>query len=694
MPALRAILASIPRLFTSLRERYLRLPRWFRFIGGTCAVFALIGLITFGFIWRHYSALAATYDMASLTRGQNETLIKDAKAAPIGSASDIEREIVTLDDVPITLIQAIIATEDARFFSHPGFDIIGLTRAAVANFTAKGIRQGGSTITQQLARNAFGLQGRSYERKITEIFLAMRIEREYTKEQILTHYINRIYLGTGCSGVGAAARTYFGKDVHDISLVESATLAGIIKAPVAYSPITQPKLAKQKRDLTLQRMAETGSITAAEATAARAQPLTINHDKSRVRTGYMLAAARTEFQRLGLKPGTPPEMTMTLRLDWQHKLNTLVRKHLDTLAPNDKDLQGAVIVLDNTTGAILAMQGGRDFTTSPFNRALEGIRPLGTAFLPLVYAAALTAQPDITDAPQIDGPLDNKQAMIGGLTGTLGEWGAEGDPVTYTGTTITPKQSLLEGRTAATVRLGYQVGLEPLRAALGRCRFTNPLRTEAAFTLGQSPLRLIEVAHAFTAIANDGRTSSTPHLLAGPTVRSSEIFTPAAIAHVRDTLITGMERPEYRKPLLAHGLANKSIAGYGGITYERTDAWFIGSDRARTCLVWIGHDKDVPISATTTASTAALPLWAAVFAMVTEGKPKGWDGKAPASQLLATPPRALFVEGEARVIPVTPVSGVVLGIDPYQSTSAPGGVPAAIPVPQDDYIPKAIPVTQ
>lgn len=683
------------RLLLTLSTLGHRLPRWLRWVGGTCLILALLGLSAFALVWRHYSALAATFDMAALNRGQNETLIIGAKGEPIGSASDIERELITLTDVPITLVQAVIATEDARFFSHPGFDIIGLSRAAVANFTAKGIRQGGSTITQQLARNAFGLQGRSYERKITEIFLAMRIERECTKEQILTHYLNRIYLGTGCSGVGAAARCYFGKDIRDLSLVESATLAGIIKAPVAFSPITQPALAKQKRDLTLQRMAETRSITQAEATAARAQPLVVRHDKNRVRTGYMLAAARAEFQRLGLKPGTPPEMTMTLRLDWQHKLDALVRKHLETLAPKDKALQGAVIVLDNTTGAILAMQGGRDFTTSPFNRALDGIRPPGTAFLPLVYAAALTAQPDLTDASQIDGPLDNKQAMIGGLVGTLGEWGAEGEPVAYTGGTITPRQSLLEGRTAATVRLGYQVGLDPLRAALNRCAFTTPLRTEAAFTLGQSPLRLIEVAHAFTAIANDGRTCSAPHLLVGPTVRSTEVFAPSAVAHVRDTLITGMERPEYRKPLVAHGLANKSIAGYGGITYDRTDAWFIGSDRERTCLVWIGHDKDTPISATTTASTAALPLWAAVFAMVTEGKPKGWDGKAPASQLLATPPRALFVEGEARVIPVTPVSTVVLGKDPYQSTTAPGGAPKAIPVPrEDDAVPKAIPVPQ
>ena len=191
-----------------LLDRWRRFPTWLRRVGGACASVFLIGLIAFGIIWQHYASLAATYDMKALTRGQNETLIVDVRGELIGSASDIEREPVTLDHVPPHLIQAIIATEDARFYSHPGYDLIGLTRAAVANFSSRGIRQGGSTITQQLARNAFGLQGRSYERKLTEIFLAMRIEREHTKNQILTDYLNRIYLGHGCSGVGAAARCY------------------------------------------------------------------------------------------------------------------------------------------------------------------------------------------------------------------------------------------------------------------------------------------------------------------------------------------------------------------------------------------------------------------------------------------------------------------------------------------------------
>lgn len=655
-----------------LRERWRRFPTWLRRLSGVCAILFLSGLVTMGFFWQHYASIASTYDMEALTRGQNETLIVDVRGELIGSASDIEREPVTLKDVPAHLISAVIATEDARFYSHPGYDIVGLTRAASANFTSHGIKQGGSTITQQLARNAFGLQGRTYERKLTEIFLAMRIEREYSKDQILTDYLNRIYLGHGCSGVGAAARCYFGKDVSDITLTEAATLAGIIKAPVAFSPITQPKLARQKRDLTLRRMAETGSITEAEAAAAQEQPVVVRHDKTRVRTGYMLAAARAEFQRMGLKPGQPPTMSMTLRLDWQKRLDNMLRQHVETIASEDKSsLQGAVIVLDNRTGAILAMQGGRDFTTSPFNRALEGIRPPGTGFLPLVYAGALTMQPDVTDAPMIDGPLDNRQAMIGGLVGTLGEWGADGEPVAYTGGTITPMQALLESRTAATVRLGYQVGLDPLRASLSRCGFTTPLREEAAFTLGLSHVRLIELARAFTAIANDGRPCPEPHvLLSSSSARSVEVFAPAAVSHVRNTMIAGMTRPEYRQPLIEHKLARKSIAGFGGITYDRTDAWFVGSDRALTCLVWIGHDKDIPISPKATAATAALPLWAAVFEMVTAGQPQGWDDKGGLPKLLAVPLRALPMEDEVRVPAIPAASQIVLGNDPYR-TAAP-----------------------
>ena len=260
-------------LLHSLHQRWSHLPRWVRVpVLGFTAISGL-SIITAVGVYDHFASEAARVDMDALTRGQDETMLLDARGEIIGSVGEAQRELVRLEDASPLLIKAIIATEDARFYSHQGFDPVGLARAAMANFSARSIRQGGSTITQQLARNAFGLQERNYHRKIKEIFLAMRIENTWSKDEILTHYINRIYLGHGFYGVGAAARGYFGKDVSDLNLTEAATLAAIIKAPVSFSPITHPDLAKQKRDLTLRRMVDTGVLAQAEATQAIESPV-------------------------------------------------------------------------------------------------------------------------------------------------------------------------------------------------------------------------------------------------------------------------------------------------------------------------------------------------------------------------------------------------------------------------------------
>ncbi len=660
------------RLFLrKLKVRWARLPAWLRLPLYVAGAFAFIGLIAAALIWHHYINDAETYDLAALRHDEHETLIVDARGELVGSVGDVERELVTLPDVSPLLVKAVIATEDARFYSHSGYDVVGLSRAAVKNFTARGIKQGGSTITQQLARNVFGLEGRSYERKVKEIFLAMRIEDHYQKDEILTHYLNRIYLGHGFVGVGAAARGYFGKETSELSLAEAATLAGIIKAPVSFSPITRPDLAKEKRDLTLKRMADTGEITAAEAEAAINEAVVVKPDRTKVRTGYMLAAARSEFQAAKLQPGATPEMSMTLRLDWQRKLDIMMREHLAMLDAKDKhELQGAVLVLDNRTGAILAMQGGRDFVSSPFNRALDGRRPAGTAFLPVVYVAALTLNPASATKPLLDGPMDNRQAMIGGRSGTLGEWGGEGAKVDYSGA-IKPLEALIEGRTAATVRLGYDVGLTKLHEWLQKSVFESPLRTEAAFTLGQSHVSPLELARAFTALATDGIMCPPPSVLRMQQAKGKPVFLLDAVSKVRSTMITGMTRPEYRASLAKHGLAGKAIAGFGGCAYNFTDAWFVGFDRDLTCLVWIGHDKDAPISDDATAATSALPLWVDVYNMVTDGNPKTWGARSDTDEVVVLPPRATLVDEEVKVLAIQPTSKVVLGKDDYQASTQP-----------------------
>lgn len=645
-----------------------RLRRWIRFFVIAAVVLAVGCAISGGVVYRYYASEAARVDITTLTHGQDETIVLDARGEVVGSVGDLEREIVTIDDVSPLLVKAIIATEDARFYSHHGFDIVGLGRAAITNFTAGGIRQGGSTITQQLARNAFGLQERNYERKIKEIFLAMRIEDTWSKKEILTHYLNRIYLGHGFYGVGAAARGYFGKDVRDLDLAEAATIAGIIKAPVSFSPITRPDLARQKRDLTLRRMADTSAVSKADASAAMKAPMTVHPDKTRVRTGYTLAAARAEFQKSGLKPGAQPSATTTLRLDWQRKLDDMTRRHLDDLdtAPN-KTLQSAVVVLNNHTGKILAMQGGRDYVSSPFNRALDGRRPAGTAFLPLVYATAFTLSADAASTKIVDAPLDNRQAMIGGLTGTLGEWGDESGSVAYEGS-LNPLEALLEARTAATVRLGYATGLDKMHDWLQSTIFTSPLRTEAAFTLGQSSVSPIELARAYTAIATDGTPSPEPSVFTPKAQKAGPTFTATSAHLVRETMLNTIMRPEYRDALVKNSLAGRGIAGFGGIAYGRTDAWFVGFDRDITCVVWVGHDKDAPISANATAATTALPLWAEVFAMVTEGDPKSWGARTVDSRAVAVAPRAEIVADENTPL-IKPTSAVVIGKDPYRTTA-------------------------
>jgi len=660
-------------LLHALASRWSRLPTWLRRVLLVMAVLAFAMSIVAAGVFQHYASHALTYDMSLIDRDQNETLVQDARGELIGSVGEIDRELLSLKQMSPLLIQAVIATEDARFYSHPGFDIVGLTRAAIANFTAGGVKQGGSTITQQLARNAFGLDGRSYERKFKELFLAMRLEGELSKEEILTHYLNRIYLGKGFYGVGAAARGYFNKEAAELTLAEAATLAAIIKAPVTYNPITRPDLAKQKRDLTHQRMVDAGFISAETATAAEATPITVVHDKTKVRTGYILAAARAEFLSLGMQPGKPASIRSSLRLDWQRQLDEMVRVHLAALDKDGKkELQGAVLVIDNRSGAILAMQGGRDFVASPFNRALDGHRPAGTAMFPLVYATAFSLFPDVVDKPLLDGPLDNRYAMVGGMTGTLGEWGTDGAAVNYAGT-ITPLDALLEGRTAATVRFAVDLGLGKIHDVIQGKLIESPIRTEASFTLGQSAVSPVELARAYTVIANQGSLCTKPRILASYTLPSTAVIDPAAARKVRAAMITGMTRPQYRVPLQKYGLANKGIAGYGGVSYRGTDAWFIGSDRRLTCLVWIGHDTDAPIAAEITAAVTTLPLWAEVFQLVTSGKPQGWNTRSELDEIHVLPGEGGL--SDQPVVPlIPPKSPTVIGFDAYAQS-----VPSATP---------------
>src|SRR5438034_1327181 len=300
---------------------------------------------------------ARSFDLNKLEQMESASVILDRKGKIFGQIYVENRETVPYDQLPRDLINAVVAVEDAKFYQHHGYDLLGIVRAALKNLTAGHVRQGASTITQQLARNSFALKQKTFRRKLLEVFLARRIEEQFGKQKIMELYLNRIYFGGGLYGAEAAARGYFGKAAREMSLAECATLAGLIKSPNRLSPWSDGAASREAADY------------AATFRKAKAN-------------GTMTSQPAPEY------------------------------------------LQGAVIGLDNATGDILVLVGGRDFEHNQYDRALQARRPAGTAMLPFVYAAAFE-KGMFPGALVEDSPLDNRAVMIGGTTGILGEWGPE-----------------------------------------------------------------------------------------------------------------------------------------------------------------------------------------------------------------------------------------------------------------------------
>lgn len=657
-----------------------------------------------------YGARAAKYDLRKLREISTATMVLDRSGQPLGSLNDNNRGFVRLDALPPHVIDALIATEDSRFYRHHGVDYVGIARAMVKNLAHLSVKQGGSTITQQLARQTFSLKGRTFDRKLLETFVARRIEKSFSKSEILECYLNRIYLGHGFYGVGAAARGYFGKDVKDLTLQEGALLVGIIKAPVPYSPFRNPDAARRVRDLTLKRMHRLEMIDSGTLASAQGLPLGILEEGARLgRQNYALAAVEEELETLARTGQGGPWKTVSVTVDGalQAKISALVSEHVARIesklpsadqkeaAPSGK-LQAAVVILDNRTGTVLATCGGRDYITSPFDRASQGLRPAGTAFLPLSYAAILTVRPEIASSLVLDGPMDNRRVMIGGEEGLLGEWAAETTTPRYEGY-LPALDGLRRGKTGATVRLAMEAGLQDVWARLKDCGFTSSLPEYPSVVLGHSPVRLMDLARAYVALTASGELPpATPLVTAAiaergthqPTAESARKTSPLTVAaadQIRKILVQHLRRPEFQSELRVHQLEGQFIAGWGGTAHGLTDAWFIGGDRHRTCAVWIGYDETKTIGSEAWSRTIAFPLWAQALAAATAGKVEGWPADheppsqtpvpssridlaqevaplkaSPASASTPPPPPS-----EAR--PISPKEPALAGRDPYQA---------------------------
>jgi 1A family penicillin-binding protein len=577
-------------------------PGWRRWplaaVGGTALV--LLVLVT---VWtaRHGWAIA------KLNRGVGDTMFYDAAGRP-WFRLDEQRQDVPLDRISTHMKDAVIAVEDHRYYLHPGIDPIALGRAVFYNIRSEDRSQGGSTITQQLARTLFLSNVRTYARKGKEAGLSMMLELFLSKREILELYLNRVYLSAGIYGVETMSQRLFRKPAARLDLAEAALIAGIIRAPASYSPWDHPDAARRRSWIVLQRMREERKITAEQEQAARAAPLRM-HPHPRItnaRHGYAKDYLRQQFRNI-YGGDNPPDWKVhtTFVPEIQDAAEAAVRDGLRRAGL--RDLQAVLVAMEPATGNILAMVGGADYATTPFNRAVRSRRQPGSAFKPFVYAAAL--ERGLSPVSRISGL---RQVAINAPEGVWiprDERAGEQDEMTL-------RAALLESNNAAAVLLQQQVGARPVirlandlgvhdqpevpSLALGS-GLVSPLELTAAFavfpTLGfrVRPRGLISVTDA------SGDVVHRMHL-------EREQVVPEDVAYQMVSMLQDVVERGTGAGARRFGVRG-SIAGKTGTTNDYHDAWFVGFSSSVVAGVWVGFDQPQKIRSGASGSRMALPIW-------------------------------------------------------------------------------------
>ncbi len=517
----------------------------------------------------------------------------------LASYGELYGGTVRFDDLPPYLVQAVVATEDRRFFDHPGFDPIGVLRAAFANLRAGAIRQGGSTVTQQLAKNLFLTQARTLRRKVQEVLLALWLEARFTKQQIFTLYINRVYLGAGTYGAEAAARRYFGKSVRDVNLYEAAMLAGLLKAPSRLAPTRNPRAARRRTILVLDNMVKDGFLSADDAGRAvrgGAGPApAVGGNSVRYFADWVLERAA------GYVGHSDWDLVVVTTLD--ARLQRLAAGRLAALlkrsGPRAGVSQGAIVAL-SPSGAIRAMVGGRDYRKSQFNRATQALRQPGSAFKLFVYLAGLEAgmSPDDTIS---DTPL------------RIGGWRPRNYDGRYRGD-ITLRQALAQSINTVAVRISERAGRSRVIDAARRLGITTRLRSHPSLALGAGEVTLLGLTAAYGVLPNGG-FAVWPHGISEIRDRQGRVLYRRAgsgagqvIAPVHVRQLTGMLREVIASGTGRGAALGRPAAGKTGTSQEFRDAWFIGFTAGLVTGVWLGNDDARPMKRVTGGGLPAR-LW-------------------------------------------------------------------------------------
>ena len=599
---------------------------------------AIALLLIAGIVCVVYGVWASTFDLTQVDNIPERSAVYDMDGKFYARLAGENRVVVHLEDVSDYFVKALLAREDSRFYTHHGIDPIGISRAMVRNILHGHISEGGSTLTQQLALNTFlgGIHTRSFQRKLLEAFLAIRIEQNFTKKQILEAYMNRIYFGQGVYGIETASQAYFGKHAKALSLTQAATLVALIRSPVHYSPFDHYKRAINQRNEVLDRMVDLKMITQAQSDAAKRDSLALAKKPPGAQENYAMDAIRREVDTLlnsdqaeegGLHVYTTidPHMQAVAQVAVDAQLQKVEQRpgyrhpiraqyagqslDADSATPY---LQGALVLIDNRSGGICALVGGRDYTESRFNRALFSKRQMGSTFKPFVYAAAFSRglQPDsLID----DGPIRNGELR------SVSNWHPENSDGAYRAP-MPAEEGLIQSRNTMSVRVGDFAGIGNIQR-LATAAGLADIPSQPSIYLGAFGETLRDVTAAYTVFPNQGERKQA-YIVERIDDADGQVLYRAAhlTANAMSPGLTN-EMTSVMQAVIQHGTAagaralgwTRPAAGKTGTTNDYKDAWFVGYTRSLTCGVWVGFDKPQTIAPHGYGAALALPIWVQVM---------------------------------------------------------------------------------
>lgn len=551
-------------------------------------------------------------------RPKQSIVIVDSQDQIVGYLGDERRIFVPLSKIPPYVIKAFLAAEDAQFYKHKGIDFFSLLRAFLKNLVSGKIVQGGSTITQQVTKSLLLSPERTFTRKLKEMFLAWQIEKYLTKDEILTIYLNHIYLGEGAYGVEAASLTYFGKHVWEINLLEAATIAGLPPAPTKFSPINNPQIALIRRNYVIKRMEEVGFISSELAKDLISKPLILNPKNVNIPAyhAYFIDVIKGELEKLFSKDIIEQggfKVKTTLEADWEK------RGYENIISWLTKNYKGdlpeiAAVCLNNSDGGVRVLIGGKNYLQSSYNRAILGKRQAGSAFKPFIWAEALERGVVAPNSVIPDEPITLPGADAGK------DW----SPGNYDGKYMGPvsiKDGLAYSRNTVAVRLAVLLGLDNLHDLIRRLelKFSTPLNLSLA--LGTYEISPLELTAAFTVFPNLGY-KVIPFFIeeiydkiydGKPIYKREPQMIPVFSAKTTSIMNEFLEAvTKYGTGACASALG-VPVGGKTGTTQDYKDAWFIGFTAQYTCGVWVGYDKGKTLQKGETGGRIACPLWLALM---------------------------------------------------------------------------------